>query len=80
LKLEARIKLEGMLKEAIFKALLPEIKWPPPGRSEVSLEGDEIVIRSEDIPSLRATLNSFLYWIHAQKESILHSKRLDCED
>ncbi len=79
MKIEARIKLEGELKDAIIRALLPEIKWPPPGRSEVTLESDEIVIRSEDVASLRASLNSFLYWIYTQKESILSTKKLNCD-
>jgi len=80
LKYVARIKLEGLLKEAILRALKPEIENPPPGRSEVRLEGDEIVISSNDVASLRASINSFLYWIHAQKESILSTNNLDCED
>jgi tRNA threonylcarbamoyladenosine modification (KEOPS) complex Pcc1 subunit len=67
----AEVKLEGECAEAVLKALKQEVLNPPATkRIKLKLEDDVLIIEAEDLRALRASLNSFLYWIHAACESL----------
>lgn len=67
----AEIELEGECVEAIKKALLQEVINPPSERRvKVYFQGDKLVIEAEDLRALRASVNSFLYWIHSACETL----------
>ena len=68
-KAEIQIDVRGSLAEILEDSLLPEAERPTSERSKVEVEalGRRLVIRVEslDIVSLRAALNSYLYWVAA---------------
>ena len=55
--------------DILFHALLPEVKAPLTHRAIVKIEKTgcalSLVVDSEDIVSLRATLNAYLRWINS---------------
>lgn len=73
----AKIEISGESEiiETIYMALKPEIKSPPnPERvkADASYEGDKLVIEisSRDIPSLRASINSYIYLAYVALKSL----------
>lgn len=66
---EIQIDVRGSLADILEDSLLPEAERPTSERSKVEVEalGRRLVIRVEslDIVSLRAALNSYLYWVAA---------------
>ncbi len=67
----AEIELSGECAEAVLRALYQEVVNPPSEkRVKIKMEGNKIVIEAEDLRALRASLNSFLYWIHAACSSL----------
>lgn len=65
---EVRIELSDDLIDIIIRALKPEIDSPSSERSstEILVDKKSIVIRivASDTTALRASLNSYLRWIH----------------
>jgi len=67
----AEVELSGRCAEAVLRALEHEVLNPPATkRVKLKLEGKKLIIEAEDLRALRASLNSFLYWIHAACESL----------
>jgi len=67
----AEIELDGPCSEAVLKALKREVLDPPSERRvRIYMTDNKITIEAEDLRALRATLNSFLYWIYAACESL----------
>ena len=65
-----RITVEDeKVKDAIFKALLPEVRVPVSSRAKVYCESVNksllLVFRAIDLTSLRAVVNSFLRLIYS---------------
>ncbi len=73
----ARIEVSGRdeIIETIHRALEPEIKSPPNPervRASASYSGGKLIIEiaSRDIPSLRASINSYIYLAYAALKSL----------
>ncbi len=67
-KAEFRIKFESKNNaEMVLKSIEPELETSPSERSSVSANLDDktlyLVIKAQDAPSLRASVNSYLRWI-----------------
>ncbi|MBI5681287.1 MAG: hypothetical protein HZC47_10365 [Methanobacterium sp.] len=67
-KAEFKIEFENLLDaETVLRSIEPEIQSSPSNRSSVSVNLDRnvlnLVIDARDVPSLRASLNSYLRWI-----------------
>ncbi len=75
-KLESNIEIEfanEKIAQAVYEAIIPEIKRPPSGRADVKIKlvGNKIIlnISTTTISSLRAAINSYLRWIYSISET-----------
>jgi KEOPS complex subunit Pcc1 len=73
LKAEFKIEFENLKDaEVVLRSIEVEIESSPSDRSSVSINLDKnilnLVIDAEDVPSLRASLNSYLRWIILSSE------------
>ena len=68
-----RFSYPHVTADAIARALAPEAAQAevPKMRGDVTAHGDElrVALRAEDLPSLRATVNSHLRWVDAAERA-----------
>ncbi len=66
--------------EIIYYALKPELKSSPTKKSEIKLkkhkDSIELFIKSKEISSFRAAMNSWLRWIQVAKKSTQIKKKI----
>jgi tRNA threonylcarbamoyladenosine modification (KEOPS) complex Pcc1 subunit len=80
---EAKILVEASRDAVniIIKALRPELESGISDRSKVVVKASEIglviEVSADDVTALRATVNSYLYWIHGILDI---GRRLDKEE
>ncbi len=71
--IKASLRIETENPSSLIGTLCPEAgRDVPRGGVEVYREGDDVIVRIEadDLPSLRAALNSYLRWITINEDVI----------